>query len=161
MKKSSILCFVNILLIVFLVSCEKDYEYKFIDQDLTGKVFGLDWTYQSGEAKTFAGDTAKFIINLWDENIDPCTSADGSDYTVFFTVPKSIRLFHLQVAILEDTGQTIAFYHDGTIFEAFEGVIEILSIDLTNTLTITGRIDAKFDDSNRLNGNFTVKYCSL
>jgi hypothetical protein len=72
------------------------------------------------------------------------------------------------IAILPETeglvelslgGQTFTLYDESENmnFICAEGAIEILEIDPVG-FTVTGRVDARSDDDNHVNGNFTMAY---
>jgi hypothetical protein len=151
------------LCLFLLFSCSKDSEapaYDFKDQELAGVIEGQEWAYGDGYADiTGEGSDAKLHITL----VLP-TESEGCDIMpegdrVFFSVPKGTGLHVLKLDLdnLEVSRTVTLFDSEETMnVIATKGAVEITSITDTE---ITGRIDARGDDVNFVNGNFSVPLC--
>lgn len=78
---------------------------------------------------------------------------------MFFTVPNEVGLYKLSFDLGSFSGQTVTLFDQQTVLNtiATTGAIEILTITDTE---VTGRVDARADKDNFVNGNFTVSFCS-
>ncbi len=131
--------------------------HDFTDQDLQGKIGGVDWTYQSGKAAIWGSDTGTLHINIYSSAPSGGDECGGGAYAsganvVMTSVPNEVQLNQLSFSI-----QNITLYDGQTNNIAVQGAIEILSINTSGN--VTGRIDARADADNYVNGNFTIKYC--
>ena len=135
--------------------------YNFIDQPLQGKIEGVNWNVEFGivEYETFFdGDYFFSLYNVADTN--HCDGNDpNTDYVLF-----AISNPEVGIIDFENSSQSVTLYDKETQnnIGAFFGAIEILTIDTTNTMTITGRMDVRETNSsstNYMNGNFSVTYC--
>jgi hypothetical protein len=162
MSMRRILQFAGILFLIF--SCKDDEEpsYSFKNQDASGKIGNVAWTYQDGRA-TIDGSGADARLNIsliiaqqsGDQGCD-IFQIEGDE--VFFGVPAVVGLYKLSFNLNSGTGQTATLFDDEETFNhiAAEGAIEILTITATQ---VTGRIDARGDQENTVNGNFEVDIC--
>lgn len=148
-----------IVLTASLVSCKDDDDdekpsYSFKDQEAQGKVGNEDWTCIDG----YATNDQFFVITLTlEEDGTGCgiSAIPARDNVSFIT--------ELETGVyLLGTGSTI---YSVTLTDAddlsnhhvaLEGAIEITSI--TDTF-VSGRLDARLDDGNYVNGNFSVPIC--
>ena len=152
------------LCLLLLTSCSKDDEspvYDFKDQALAGAIEGVSWSYGDGYASTTGeGATAKLHVTLVlpseDEGCDIMPDGDR----VFFTLPSNtgVHLLKFDFNDLEGS-RTVTLFDDEEVMNviATEGAVEITSITETH---ITGRIDARADEDNFVNGNFSVPLCN-
>lgn len=164
MNVKSILKFQIALVLTLLLACSDDDEkkssYAFKDQDLAGEIEGDSWTYEDGfvEEGTFDGEEI-LDINLFLAQEDPaCETFQREGDEVFFFVPNAVGLYKLSFDLNAFDGQTVTLLDDEETLNviATEGAIEILTITETE---VTGRIDARADGQNFVNGNFTVSFC--
>lgn len=149
------------LCLVILTSCGDDDSgpaYSFDDQDLQGEIQGQDWVYLDGEAEeSFFFDDQMSIELIQEEIEQACGLFYSLESSVFFSVPYEEGLFELNLS--GTTSQTVTLYvPDETLnIIATGGAVEILSISETE---ISGRIDARYDEDNFINGNFTIPFCT-
>jgi len=151
-------------LTALVASCSDDDEkgpsYSFKNQDLQGEIEGDNWTYADGYVETTTLEGVESLsVNLM------LTQADGACETfsvegdqVFFTVPNEVGVYKLKFDLSTFSGQTVTLFDTETVLNtiATEGAIEILTITDTE---VTGRVDARYDKTNYVNGNFTVSFC--
>ncbi len=149
------------ILVVSLCTCTAGPPgggYNFIDQNLQGEIGGVPWTFVSGTAEDPFGDD-ELWIKLY--NIDPAGGdpwAGGAyaaaEDTLMVKLPETVGLVELSWG-----GQWFTLYDESTGVNIFcvEGAIEILTIDPVG-LTVTGRVDARSDEGNYVNGNFSASY---
>lgn len=108
---------------------------------------------------TGEGATAKLHVTLVlpseDEGCDIMPDGDR----VFFTLPSNtgVHLLKFDFNDLEGS-RTVTLFDDEEVMNviATEGAVEITSVTDTH---VTGRIDARADEDNFINGNFTVPLC--
>lgn len=165
MNVKSILKVCPALIFMFLLSCgdDDDGSYSFKDQDLSGKIDGVSWTYADGYVEVDTHDDVDILdVTLTleqDGNI--CTGFPEGD-RVFFFVPNAVGIYKLYFKLSSFEGQTVTLLDDDQNpplnIIATEGAIEILTITDTE---VTGRIDARADKKSYVNGNFTVSFCAL
>lgn len=134
---------------------EPDFpEYHFVDQPLQGKIEGQPWAFIAGKMKP--GQPVN-IFSYHNVLISDDTCTTSSQYHISHSAtevePKlyGVGPYYLNVNFVntQTTGETIT---------ANRGAIEIISIDYDNNL-LHGRMDAFYDSSNYVNGNFTIKIC--
>ncbi len=160
MKKASLLI-LSITAVLF--SCGGDDEkpsHNFKNQTLSGKIANTPWAYGDGYAEIYGtGDDSEIYIDMFkDVDGEGCGSIPEGNQ-VFFYVPNKVGVYKLKFDLNNlEASQTITLFEDEGVMNsiAAEGVIEITAITET---TISGRIDAKVDAENNVNGNFTVNIC--
>lgn len=166
MSVKSILKFQLVLIAALLFSCsdddsEKKSSYSFKDQDLSGEIEGDSWTYEDGFVEEGTFDDEEILdISLFLAQEDPaCATFQREGDEVFFFVPNAVGLYKLSFDLSSFDGQTVTLLDEEEMLNviATEGAIEILTITETQ---VTGRIDARSDGQNYVNGNFTVSFCS-
>jgi hypothetical protein len=143
-------------------SCKDDEDakpkYEFKDQDLSGKIENVAWTYEEGTADA-NGNTLS--IDLFLDQVDPVCELFGfpEGNQVFFTVPNQVGVYELKFDFSGSDNQTVTLFVPEEVLNIIcsKGAIEILSISDTE---VTGRIDARSDENNYINGNFTVVICN-
>ncbi len=125
---------------------------KYIDQDLAGKIGGADFTYVSGSAKIDSFDSTKLSIVLGAvAPADPCDDfANFGTSKVMTSVPDEVQANTLGLS------QTVTLFDGTTNAIATEGEIEVLTRSSTE---VQGRLRAKIDSDDEVNGNFTVVFC--
>lgn len=164
MKTTSGLKIYVILVFTFLlVGCNDDDErknfYSFKNQDLKGEIEGDTWMYADGYvAESIFDDEEVLDITLTlvhDGSI--CESFPEGDRVIFF-VPNAVGVYELSFDLASFNGQVVTLFDAEQTLNtiATKGAIEILSISET---TVTGRIDARADGDNYVNGNFIVSFC--
>jgi hypothetical protein len=130
--------------------------YNFIDRDLHGQIEGYYWeiTFGTANYNAFFKDHYFYFYSISDtnycDNITP-----KSDYVSF-------ALNELKPQLIElDFANSATFYSrsDTLGIGAFDGAIEILTVDTINTMTITGRMDVRESNTTYVNGNFSITYC--
>lgn len=160
MKNLKVLLILAISGLFIFNSCNKDeeegYKYNFIDQELSGKIAGEDWTYKSGGASdnNYFDTSSLYNAKVFDnDTIEPCGYLIGSKSLLFF--------FPMETGTYDITDYPVTFFAEGEETEnlvTLIGAFEILTID-TAIKQITGRMDAKYDDDNFVNGNFNLTIC--
>ena len=160
MRKASLLI---LSVTAFLFSCGGDDENpspNFKNQNLSGKIANTSWTYGDGYAEIYGtGDDSEIYIDMF-VNVDGegCDIIPEGDQ-VFFSVPNKVGVYKLKFDLNNpEASQTITLFEDEEVMNsiATEGAIEITAITESS---ISGRIDAKVDAENNVNGNFTVNIC--
>jgi hypothetical protein len=132
-------------------------DYNFIDQPLQGLIEGIFWEINFGiinDHRFFGDDFYFYIYSASDTN-----HCDGMDPKTDYV---SFALNELKPQLIElDFSNSVTFYDnsDSISIGAFDGAIEILSVDTINTMTITGRLDIRESSNNFVNGNFSITYC--
>lgn len=156
MKIKSILKIELIFIALFVFSCGDDEnEYSFKNQDLSGKIGGDSWTYEDGFIDEFTFEGKDFLSsNLTLTQDGSVCEVDLEGNYIYFGAPKKVGVYKLKggnerIFLVMNNNHTASF-------DANKGAIEILSITETQ---VTGRIDARFNGNNFVNGNFTVSFC--
>jgi hypothetical protein len=138
------------LLIVFLISCGSSFK----DQPLQGKYDGQDWSLKSAKVSKNPLDTSVFVVELTDQSLtDPCGLTTGGK-TITTTCPQKVGKHEFGMLKLRFAN----FTSSGSNLMATDGAIEILNID-KDKKEVKGRMMAKYDDKNTVNGNFSAKIC--
>ena len=164
MKIKSIYFLALSLTMVVLFSCSKDKNsdptYSFINQDLQGEIGGDAWTYVTGTASISYFDSTELSIDIFAvASEDPCSEFNFTGNRVIFSIPDAIGLYELNLDFSGDP-HTVTLFHEATTNNniAVIGAIEITSIDKVNGI-VEGRLDAQIDNTNFVNGNFSINYC--
>lgn len=165
MKKTRIFLVAMIASISIFISCKNEdpeAKYNFKDQNLQGKVDGESYEFGDGHFEESQFESDKYSIDLYDasESEDACNLFFSEHVSVFFSIPKEVGVYKLFFNLSNFTGQTVTLYNpDGSQNNiATEGAVEILTVSDTQ---ITGRMDARMDSDNNVNGNFTVDICPI
>lgn len=132
-------------------------DYNFIDQPLQGKIEGKAWEFKSGIVyyDTFQ---KRFWFDFYSAlDTNQCDFDKPQTDRVFFSF-NSITVGLTELGLFT---QSASFYDQDSILSiiAFDGAIEILTVDTTNAMTITGRMDISESSTNFANGNFSITYC--
>lgn len=161
MKKTLFLFFMVALMAFAACTDGLGDNHEFIDQDVSGKVNGKDFEYQSGTARKDFYEKDKMTINLYQSaSTDPCNEISIDGLKVFFTVPMEVGLYDLNSTQQSEVQLVNMYDPEGfNNFVASKGAIEITAID-TSVGTVEGKIDASALDDNSVNGNFIVDYCT-
>jgi hypothetical protein len=166
MNVRSTLRYQIILIAAFLFSCSDDEgedknTYSFKDQDLSGEIGGEAWTYEDG----FVDEDTYDSEEIWDFRLfleqeeSACDVLFAEGDQILFFVPRVIGLYELSLNSSFE-GRVVNLIEDEDVPVnnlASNGAIEILTVTETE---ITGRIDARLDRDNYVNGNFTVSFCT-
>ncbi|WP_370086139.1 hypothetical protein [Ekhidna sp.] len=151
--------------VILLSSCGGDDAgpaYNFIDQNLQGTIDGQNFVYGEGIVEASSFNEGKFSLDLYDEQEEITDICDffgfGDHVSIFFEIPDEIGLYELFLNLESFEGQTVTLFNpDGSQNNiATMGAVEILSISATQ---VKGRMDARMDEANSVNGNFTVQFC--
>lgn len=153
-------------LTLLISSCGKDDSgpsFDFKNQNLQGTIDGLPYTYGEGtvELTTIDGEE-ELSFDLYHSSEDISEACDffgfGDHVNVFFFIPAKVGVYQLSFDLSSFDGQTVTLYNpDGSVNNiATLGAVEILTITETQ---VTGRMDARMDAENSVNGNFTVEFC--
>lgn len=143
------------LFVVAFVGCKDDEptpSYQFKEQDAQGKIGNVAWVYEDGKVEDVE---VAFNIELF--LTQPSAPCDNPGFAigdqVLFTIPRSAGLFELSA-----DGYTVTLFNisQAKTYIATQGAVEILS---ASGSFLIGRIDARFDDGNFVNGNFIVPFC--
>ena len=147
-------------------SCKDDdgegTHHNFKNQDASGKIANVSWSYQDGYASIYdVGDSKRIEVRL--VLAQTMTGCDISSFAegdqVFFDLPTVVGVYKLVLdwtPTVNSNTATLLDTEEAEWYIATIGAIEILSISDTE---VSGRIDAKADDKNFVNGNFTVSIC--
>jgi hypothetical protein len=152
-----------IALALLFASCSSEEQkpaHSFLDQDLSGKIEGESWTLGDGYADiTGEGTEAKLHVTLLlpHEGAGCDLMADGDRVLFSFPLYAGLHVLKFDFNDLENN-RTVTLFDDEETMNviASVGAVEITSITDTE---ITGRIDARADDDNFVNGNFAVSLC--
>jgi hypothetical protein len=132
-------------------------DYNFIDQPLQGLIEGKAWEFKSGIAN-YESLQRLFWFDFYSAlDTNQCDfDKPQTDYVFFAFDNLNIGLTELGLFT-----QSATFYDRDSSLNiiAFDGAIEILSVDTINTMTITGRLDIRESSNNFVNGNFSITYC--
>lgn len=141
--------------VVFLPGCKDDSptpSYEFKDQAAQGKIGNVAWEYEDGKVEDV--EVAFNIELLLTQPAPACENPGfGIGNQVYFTLPRSAGLFELS-----PNGHTVTIFNisSAQTFVATQGAVEIIS---ASGSFLFGRIDARFDDGNFVNGSFSVPFC--
>jgi len=139
------------IVMILFVACGNSFK----QQTLSGKYGGKDWSFKSGKVTKNPLDTSVFVVELADvEKGDPCGITEGAN-VITTTCPQVIGEHEFGMLKLRFANFTSA----GSNLMATDGIIEIISIDWAKK-ELKGRMIAKYDDSNSVNGDFTAKICN-
>ncbi len=166
----NVLCTICLLGLLGLTSCNDDNDdgstgHSFLDQNMSGMIDGISFNFKAGSADIEMEENT-MDLDFFDVNEENDGSDDfcgffgfGENVKVFFFIKNEVGLYNLELNT-DLTGQTVTLFNpDGAQnFISADGAVEILSISETE---VKGRIDAKFDKENFVNGNFTLSVCNV
>ncbi|WP_258104421.1 hypothetical protein [Marinoscillum sp. MHG1-6] len=147
---------------VVLLSCsdeEKGPKYEFKDQNLQGKIDGQAYNYGEGTVDFSTEGKMSFDLFSDQETTAACDQFGFGDFVVaFFTMKKNEGLVELVLDFNGGTSQTVTLLNPDNFinYVTTEGAIEITSIADS---VVVGKIDARMDENNYINGNFTATVC--
>ncbi|MEO1255569.1 MAG: hypothetical protein AAFY41_11915, partial [Bacteroidota bacterium] len=148
-----------------LQDSESGPSFDFKDQILQGQIDGFSFEYGEGTVSILASpsDGNNLFFDLYDIKEDFTDICDfigfGDEVSVFFRVPNEVGLYELDFDLSSFDGQVITLFNpEGSVNNiASIGALEILTI--SDTL-VTGRMDARLDSENTVNGNFSAVFCT-
>jgi len=130
----------------------------FIDQTLQGTIAGSSWTFAAGVAEISPFDETELAFDLYHIEAagTPCDfgAFSATQIVILFSVPNEVGLYNLGL------DQSVTIYDGTTNYIVTTGKLEILTIDTTTNMQVTGRLVAEYDSSYTVNGNFSVTYCN-
>lgn len=151
--------------IVFPDPTLSEPSYDFKDQNLTGQIEGVSFTFTSGkfEYSTWSSNSKlEFYINLYPEmDTNLCDFNELQSNKVLFHTPVEPGLYQLNLDWDNpDSNFTITLYERANVNNIIctVGAYEIVKVD-TAARVMEMRIDARFDDNNFINGNCTLSFC--
>lgn len=164
LKTTSLTILIILSGIILLTYCKKKEEeaplppHNFLNQPMSGKVNGQEWVLGAGRS-IYTNPYYKFFFSdSVNTTNDLCNQTGFGKRAIIIAIPKIEQKIYgitypgtsaLQFLIVKEDGNS--YYVNGA-----SGALEVLSIDNEK---ITGRIDAKLNDSNYVNGNFTIQLC--
>lgn len=155
------------LFLFIAFACSKKEEapapaYEFKNQDVSGKINSVAWTYVDGYAdvsSASSGSEPKVDVELvLAQPKKGCDIVSVSGNQVFFFLPAKVGLYPLSFNLSGGASYTATLFEKATTLNIIAGTGAIEILTLTNT-EITGRIDARSDDKSFVNGNFKVAIC--
>ncbi len=164
----SILLLVTLSSTLIISSCGSDDDsgpsYEFIDQNLQGTIDGISFNSKGGFFdEGFEEGTIRMSIYDISEEGDVCDIFGSESVFILFTIPETVGLYELSFDLSSFDGQTVTLVNpngEGGIPQnniASTGAVEILTVSETE---VTGRMDARLDGDNSVNGNFSVIFCT-
>jgi hypothetical protein len=136
---------------------EPYYQYDFKDQNAQGTILGVPWSCVAAMAEIY-DNPRSMVISLTNEKADK----DSCRHYPFSSNAKGVAFeveFKTGLTKPGLPGPTVSFNGGRTTYVTSLCAIEILSID-TVAKIVNGRIDAFYNDSARVNGNFSAYYCN-
>lgn len=153
-------------IILLISSCGKDDSgpsYNFLNQNLQGTIDGISFNSKGGIVSE-GFEEGDFSIRIYDSEEDGnvCDIFSSENVSIIFSITAEVGLYELSFDLNSFSGQTVTLLNpngEGGIPQnniATFGAVEILTITETE---LTGRMDARMDAENAVNGNFTVEFC--
>lgn len=147
------------LALLIVMSCGQD-DIQLPENDLEGKVNGLEWTYLSANAYLLSTDFQYRVRFLSDDEVvtDPCTLPSPGLAHVKAIFRPSIGSFTVSPRAIDNNQVQVAFeLSPSTSLIATSGFMEIF--DINNSVMI-GYLQAVLDDNNTVEGRFQVRICN-
>jgi hypothetical protein len=121
-------------------------------QPLAGTVGGQPWTFGTGETDSFLSSTTSFYVNLYAGSFTTCSQAEPSGASIVtMQMPATPGSYPLSVQ------QNLTFFiPPSDNFVATRGRLQIDSVTAT---TISGGLNATYDGSNSVDGQFQATIC--
>jgi hypothetical protein len=146
----------------FFFSCDDDGDGDciFFQEDMNGKIGGVDWTYQAGTAEFVADNIMSVDIFGPDEDLveGACALSFGMTSNVFFSVPSELGEYSLNLDFSGGSNQIVTMFNmaaaDNIIVT--EGCISVARITATE---VDIKFNVKSDDNNFMNGEATLEIC--
>jgi len=137
-------------------------DVSFINQNLTGKFMGSDYTVVEGEVAEDPFDDTQLRFKLYGEAVTGILcdnfNLDKPKESIIFSLPNAVGSYDLGVAEqLSLTFNDATIVNEVTADVALCGTIEITAI---NSASVSGKMDVEFDTNSFLNGNFTATNCN-
>lgn len=155
------------LLTIFAVIClfsscdeDGDGDCVFFQEDMNGKIGGVDWRYQAGIAELVADNIMSVDIFGEDEVLDDgaCELEIGFENNVFFSVPFSTGEYPLSLDFNGGKNQFVTLFDvsTGDNIIITEGCISVSRITSTE---VDIEFNVRSDDDNFMNGIATLEIC--
>jgi hypothetical protein len=138
-----------------LVGCGSGGTVTISDQPLSGVIGGQTWTFGSGETDANLSTTDSFFVNLYPGTVTPCAfAAPAGTSQVVMTVPATPGSYPLSL----QRNVSLTSYVGNTSYNnaATRGLLVIDSVTAT---TVSGGLNATFDDANHVDGQFQATIC--
>jgi hypothetical protein len=130
-------------------------DYTIAEQNLSGSIGGVDWTFATGETNAFLSEDGDYFAVLYAESFSTCASSSPMSVDhLIISIPKEIGEWGLSLSrnmtfvVQEGDGPNNLIGTEGT-----------LRVDSLTTDTLVGGIYAEFDGDNVVDGTFTVAIC--
>lgn len=148
--------------ISFFFSCDEDSDGDcvFFQEDMNGKIAGVDWRYQAGIVDFVPDNTMSVDIFGQDEDLTAgaCTLEFGLTNSVFFSVPSELGEYALNLDFSGGDNQIVTMSDvsaaDNIIIT--EGCISVSRITDTE---VDIKFNVRSDDNNYMNGEATLEVC--
>jgi hypothetical protein len=122
-------------------------------QPLAGMIGGQPWTFGTGETDSFLSTTTSLWVNLYAGSFTTCSGAAPSDAdNLIMQMPNTAGSYNLGPQL------NLTFYVAASQgnFVATRGRLQIDSVTAT---TISGGLNATYDGSNSVDGQFQAAIC--
>ena len=146
----------------FFFSCDDTPEGDcvFFQEDMNGKIGGVDWRYEAGTAEFVADNIMSVDIFGPDEDLTngACALSFGLTSNVFFSVPSELGEYSLNLDFSGGNNQIVTMFDmnaSGNIIIT-EGCISVSRITATE---VDIKFNVKSDDNNFMNGEATLEIC--
>ena len=128
-------------------------EVSISNQPLSGKIGGNPWTFGTGETDSFLSTTDSLFVNLYSGSFATCASAapTGAD-SVIMQMPTKPGSYDLSL-------QMNATLYVASTTQNFVATSGRLQIDSATATTISGGLNASYNGSNAVNGQFQAAIC--
>ena len=128
---------------------------------LSGKVAGTSWTFQTGRVTVPSSSSGSYWVYMTNDNLsNACSSTytgTSSNPTVFYARSEAPTVGETELGWGTDKGTATA-YDGSTNYILSTGKISIVT---ATTTEVTGKMYAKYDSDNEINGTFTLSRCCL
>ena len=130
-------------------------DYTITEQNLSGSIGGVAWTFATGETNAFLSEDDDYFAVLYAESFSTCASSSPMSVDhLILNIPKETGEWGLSLSrnmtfvVDEADGPSNLIATEGTLR------VDSLTVD-----TLTGGIYAEFDGANVVDGTFTVSIC--
>ena len=122
-------------------------------QPLAGVIGGQPWTFGTGETNAALSTTTSLFVNLYPGSFQTCASAApfGADQ-VTMQVPTAPGSYELSL----QRNATLYVANGSNNYIATSGLLRIDSVTAT---TVSGGLNASYDGSNHVDGEFQAAIC--
>jgi hypothetical protein len=122
-------------------------------QPLSGAIGGQSWTFGTGETDSFLSTTTSLFLNLYPGSFQTCASAAPFDADqVTLQVPTAPGSYELGL----QRNATLYVASTSNNYVATSGLLRIDSVTAT---TVSGGLNATYDGSNHVDGDFQAAVC--